>query len=80
VKHFQENVRQPAQHHPPQAEPLPVAVRGKMSIQPGSNVHALLLGYQNGNVIHPLTCDSEYLGYAESLPQFSEFVQKMNKP
>jgi hypothetical protein len=75
-----ENVRQPAYRHSPQAEPLPVAMRGKVFIQQDGHAHPFLLSYQQGNIIDAFTGEDKCLGHAESLPQFSELVQKMSEP
>src|SRR5713101_6239840 len=65
----------PDRAHPAQAEPLPVAVGGKMVVEQRRETHPLHLLKQQRDVVNALCDDVGYLIHAQSLAQSAIYLQ-----
>ena len=66
---------QPDDGHPAQAEPLPVAMRGKVRVQQRLHPHPRHLGQQQWNIVNTFTEDGQGLVHTETLPQCAKPLQ-----
>jgi len=69
------NGTEPERAHPAQAEPLPVAVGGKMVVSQRRETHPLHLLKQQRDVVNALCDEVGYLIHAQSLAQSAIYLQ-----